>query len=70
MANYPDVKAATPLETQHITPACRERRGRYEAWKQACDLLWQVYSAQVAHDQGATISVAIYRTPGVSGESV
>jgi len=58
----PDVKAATPLETQHITAECRENKNLYPAWFEAVEQLLRVYYAQVERDPAATISLAIYRT--------
>lgn len=59
----PDVTAAAPIETQHITTECRANKGQYVAWEHAVHLLRHVYEAQVSHDPDATISIAIYRTP-------
>lgn len=58
----PDVKAATPVETQHVTAECRTNRGAYVAWDDAVHLLRHVYETQIHHDPDATISIAIYRT--------
>jgi hypothetical protein len=61
----PDVKAATPLEVQHITVECRVNRNDYPAWWAAVSELYKVYSAQVERYPDATISLAIYRAePG------
>lgn len=59
----PDVKSATPVETQHITAECRASRGTYVAWNDAVHLLRHVYETQIHRDPDATISIAIYRTP-------
>jgi hypothetical protein len=58
----PDVKAGTPLETQHITAECRANRGWWGAWDDALRQLLQVYEAQANAHPGDTLSVAIYRT--------
>jgi hypothetical protein len=63
----PDVKAGTPLETQHITATCRSNKGVYVAWENAVHLLRHVYEAQLHRDPNATISVAIYRTSDPGG---
>lgn len=62
----PDVKGLTPIETQHITAKCREKKTRYVAWEQAVHLLLHLYEAQVHHRPGATVSLALYVTDPVA----
>ncbi|MFI2663387.1 hypothetical protein [Micromonospora carbonacea] len=63
-ASRPDVKTGTPVETQHITATCRSNKGVYIAWENAVHLLRHAYEEQIRRDPHATISIAIYRTPG------
>lgn len=58
----PDIKAATPLEVQHITAECRTNKNLYPAWFAAVSELLEVYYAQVERFPESTISLAIYRT--------
>lgn len=58
----PDVKALTPLETQHITAECRDNHSTMLAFHYAKEALWQVYLAQVEHNPDVTVSLAIYVT--------
>lgn len=66
----PDVTPLTPLETEHISPACRASKGHDGAWEEAVHLLGNVYDAQVTRRPGATVSVAIYVTDPRGPEGV
>ena|SRR5690349_5667788 len=56
------------MESQAITPTCRDSRTDGGAWDEAVRRLREIYDAQIAHDPDLTLSLSISRvTPPGSG---